>query len=91
MDVIGILESNVELISTGVFVILVIAGIDLVVIKTKIKQAKILLTHLDAALEDDTITAEEYNDQIKPAVVALFGTGIFTAIGGWLTKLVRKG
>lgn len=86
MDVIALLEENVELVFGVLMFLLVYAGIDLYLIKKKIKEAKILLEALDEALADDKITAEEWANRIKPALNDLFGV----LLSSLVSRLFRR-
>lgn len=87
MDVIAFLEENVELVFGVLVFLLVYAGIDLYLIKKKVKEAKVLFEVLDEALEDDKITAEEWANKIKPALNELFGV----VLSSLLTRVFRRG
>jgi len=87
MDVLTVIDQNIETVFPIAVFLLTVAGIDLYLIKRKIKQIRTLFDELDIALEDDRITNAEWNERIKPAIYDLFGSGI----GALIIRLFRRG
>jgi len=87
MDVLTVIDQNIETVFPIAVFLLTVAGIDLYLIKRKIKQIRTLFEELDIALEDDRITNAEWNERIKPAIYDLFGSGI----GALIIRLFRRG
>jgi len=87
MDVLTVIDQNIETVFPIAVFFLTVAGIDLYLIKRKIKQIRTLFDELDIALEDDRITNAEWNERIKPAIYDLFGSGI----GALIIRLFRRG
>jgi len=87
MDVLTVIDQNIEAVFTIAVFFLTVAGIDLYLIKRKIKQIRTLFDELDIALEDDRITNAEWNEKIKPAIYDLLGAGI----GALIIRMFRRG
>ena len=82
--VLTFVNGNVELLFTLLFFILAYLGIDLVLIRKKIKQARTLFDELDQAFEDGKITDAEWNEKISPALTELFGAGVWNTLLAFL-------